>query len=144
MRPTADVRSFARALVFHHAIYDRLGGYYTLNIKDVPDFDIHKLASLIMSSDESYASEATGPDNPAYEKIMLPALQRYLCHSTDRDEEIEFNKAWRDGVTSYFLEQIQTILDEQCNTYLHDTFNDAEFYAKKKPDNGEIYFSRYA
>lgn len=143
MRPTADVRSFVRSLVSHHASYDRLGGYYSLNIKDVPDFDLHELASLIMSSDDAYASEATGPDNPAYDKTMLPALQRYLRNSTDRDEEIEFTKAWRDGVTSYFHEQIQTLIDAECSDYLHDTFNEAGLYAHRRPDNGEIYWSKH-
>lgn len=142
MRPTAEVRSFARSLIFHHAVYDKFSSCYVLSIHDLSCFDLHELASLIMNSDDC-APEATGPDNPAYEKTMLPALKRYLSNSTDKDEEIEFTKTWRDGVTSYFHKQMQALVDEECCDYSNDKFNDAGLYARKSPDSGEMFWNRY-
>lgn len=141
MRTTADIKRFVRSLVLHNATYDKIGKCYSLNVKDVNDFDLDELAALIMISDSAYASEANGPDNPSYEKIMLPALLRYMRNSTERDEEIEFTKTWREGVTNYFLDHMQTLISDECSNYLHESFNEAGLYAKQRPDNGELYWS---
>ena len=144
MRPTADVSKFVRDLVSHYASYDKMSGGYSVHINDIPEFDLQELAALLISKDDSCASEATSFDNPAYEKTMLPALMRYLKNSTDRDEEIEFNKAWRDGVTSYFYKTIQELLNEECNNKLHDEYSEVGLYPRTHRDNGEIYWSRQA
>lgn len=138
------LRTFANHLVFHYSKFDSLSQCYVVSIHDIADFDLHEFASIFMQSDEGYASEATGPDNPAYEKTMLPALLSYMKNTTDQDKEIEFNNAWRDGVTSYFKKSMQELLDEQCNDRSYDEYNDSGFYSRKRPDNGEIYWSRGA
>lgn len=87
-------------------------GHYGNCVDSLPDFVQHEFAALIMSQEEAYASEATGPDNPHWETKMLPALIRYLKNSTDRDEAIEFNDIWRDCVTKYVSIKMQDLLED--------------------------------
>ena len=107
-------------LVLDHAKFDNGMGQYNLHVSDLPDFTQHEFAATIMAREDGYASEATGPDNAAYEKTMLPALLKYLQNSTDRDEEIEFNNAWRDGVTSYMTRKMQELIDDALQEYNSD------------------------
>lgn len=137
-----SISSYTKDLVFHYSKYSRLDGCYTLSVSDLPDFEIHKFAALLMTDDESYASESTGADNDDYKKNLLPSLIRYMKDTTDRDEEIEFVKAWRDGVANYFSKKMQELIDEKCNDKLHDEHNEAGHYAKRHADNGEIYWSQ--
>jgi FPC/CPF motif-containing protein YcgG len=97
-----QIRSFAQDCLFN----------YGNCVESLPDFVRHEFAALLMSQEDAYASEATGPDNPQWETKMLPALIRYLKNSTDRDEAIEFNAIWRDCVTQYALQEMQTLLEE--------------------------------
>jgi hypothetical protein len=141
MRIAKDILRFAADLVSHYATYDRIGGYYQLNVFDLPDTDLHEFAQLYMR-DPDLSSEANGADNPAYDKYMLPALLRYMQNTSDRDNEIEFKHEWVKGVTSYFLKSMQEAIDEECNKYLHSIRNEAGLYAHKRPDNGEIFWSK--
>jgi hypothetical protein len=108
----SQLRSFARDCVSQYATYDRLDGFYSLNIHDLPDFVQNEFAAMIMCDDNAWASEATGPDNKHWESKMLPALTRYLKNSTDRDEAIEFNNVWRDCVTDYMNNKMQELVDD--------------------------------
>jgi hypothetical protein len=114
-----QLRSFTKECVKHYAKYDKMDGFYSLNINDLPDFLQHEFASIIMSDDNELASEATGPDNKHWETRMLPALTRYLKNSTDRDEAIEFENTWRDCVSDYMSERMQTLVDD----LIPDVFN---------------------
>jgi len=97
-----QIQSFVSdCLAYHGNCVDRL-----------PDFVRHEFAALIMSQEEGYASEATGPDNPHWETKMLPALLRYLKNSTDIDEAIEFRDIWRDCVTDYVSPKMQRLLED--------------------------------
>lgn len=141
-RHSKALRGFAHNLVVHYAKFDKLSQCYTLSIDDIEDFDLHEFASIFMQSNDDCASEATGYDNPAYEKTMLPALLKYLQNTTNKDNEIEFNNAWRDGIASYFKSSMQELLDECCSEQLQDSYNALGLYSKKHSDNGEIYWSR--
>jgi hypothetical protein len=143
MNYNKQVNSFAGNLVFHYATYNNFSGCYELDLSDIEDFDLHEFAQVIMSSDNMLAAEATSPDNISYEKIMLPALLAHLKDTTDRDNEIEFIKIWREGVTSYFSNIMQELINEHCNNRIHSEHNEEGFYAHKRPDNGETYWSRY-
>lgn len=140
MNYTKEVLDFAEHLAFHYAKYD--GDTYNLHICSLPDFEVHKFAATIMASDDAYANEATGCDNPWYEKTMLPALLTYLKNSTDRDEKIEFNKAWLEGVSKYFETSMQELINEACNERLHSEMNDAGFYGHYDRNHGDFVWSR--
>lgn len=144
MNYSKQTLSFAKDLVSYYSKFDKYSQAYTVSLDDIPDFDIHAFSTFIMLEDEMVGAEATGPDNPAYEKTMMPALLRYMKNTTDRDEEIEFTKAWRDGIASYFNKSMQELLDELCVDRTHDEFNDAGLYARHRPDNGELYWSNQA
>lgn len=142
MNYSKEVSNFAEHLAFHYAKHD--GDVYTLFVSDIAEFDLHEFAAIIMASDDGYANEATGCDNPWYEKAMLPALLRYLKNSTDKDEQIEFNKAWREGVTKYFETTMQELIDDACNNRLHSEMNDAGYHGHIDRNHGDFVWSRYA
>lgn len=102
MNYSKNVIRLAREITSHYARFNPLESQYIIDIDEIADFDLHELSALIMSEDKCLASEATGCDNPMYEKTMLPALTRYLSKTTDKDEQIEFISEWKEGVTSYF------------------------------------------
>lgn len=115
-----QLRNFAQDCVSHYAKFNSSDGFYSLNIYDLPDFVQHEFAAMIMSDDNALASEATGPDNKHWESKMLPALTRYLKHSTNKDEAIEFKNIWRDCVADYMSNHIQELLDEAIHDYNDD------------------------
>lgn len=69
-----QLQSFARECVSHYAKCDRMDGFYSLNIQDLPDFVQNEFAAVIMSDDNAWASEATGPDNKHWQTKMLRPL----------------------------------------------------------------------
>jgi len=142
MSYTKQVNSFADNLVFHYA-KQRSSGFYKLDINEISDFELNDFAHIIMSSDEGLASEATGPDNPAYQKAMLPALITYLKDTTDKDNEILFNKIWREGVTSYFYNIMQELIDEHCNDRIHNEDSLSGFYNNPSVDRSEMHWRGY-
>jgi hypothetical protein len=107
-----QLKNFAKECVSHYAKYNRLDGFYSLNIYDLPDFVQNEFAAIIMCADNAWAVEATGPDNKHWETKMLPALTRYLKNSTDKDEAIEFNNIWRTCVTDYMNKKMQELVDD--------------------------------
>lgn len=115
-----DLRCFATECVDHYAIYDKCDDFYTLDVSELPDFVQHEFAALIISSDEGYASEASGPDNKHWDSKMLPALTRYLANSTDKDEAIEFNRIWRDCISDYMTGYMQKLIDDALDDYNSD------------------------
>lgn len=112
----------------HYAKFNSLNDQYEIDIEDVSDFDLHELAAQIMKEDCCLASEANGPDNPAFETKMLPALIKFMKDSTSKDESIEFIKEWKEGVTSYFM----MIMRGLINDSLENINNDPEYVGHKK------------
>lgn len=119
MTTMLDIQGYAHRIVCDHAAYNDDIGQYDLTVSDLPDFIRHEFAAKIMSAESDYANEATGADNIAYEKTMLPALLKFLQNTTDRDLEIEFTNAWRDGITSYVTEKMQELIDDALVDYNH-------------------------
>jgi hypothetical protein len=107
-----QARNFANECVSHYAGYDKRNHAYKLNVYDLPEFIQNEFASVIMSDDNAWAAEATGPDNRHWESKMLPALTRYLRNSTDKDEAIEFNRIWRECVTDYLHNKMQELVND--------------------------------
>ncbi len=115
-----QVQSFARECVSHYAKYTEMDNFYSLDVQDLPDFIQNEFAAIIICDDNACACEATGPDNKHWESKMLPALTKYLKNSTDKDEAIEFNKIWRECVTSYIAPKMQEILDNCMSDFNSD------------------------
>lgn len=109
--------NFAYECVIKYAKYDITDGFYTLTTDNLPDYAKHQFASLIMSYCDDYAAEATGPDNKHWHTKMLPVLTRYLSHSIDRDEEIEFTTTWRECVTDYMTFKMEKLLSGALSEY---------------------------
>lgn len=115
-----ELRNHAYRIVSDYAVFNKEFRQYDLIISDLPDFVRHEFASVVLSYDEDYANEANGSDNPAFLDTMLPALTRFLTNTTDKDLEIEFTNAWRDGVTNYMTSYMQELIDESLEDYNSD------------------------
>lgn len=115
-----NLKRFASECVDHYATYNKFDEFYSLDVSDLPDFVKHEFASLIMSNDESYAHEATGPDNNHWDDKMLPALTKYLANSTDRDNAVEFTNVWRDCVADYMTQNMQKLIDDALCEFNND------------------------
>lgn len=126
MDVSKEARRFVRNLVTNYARYD--SDSYKLHILDLSDFDRHEFASLMMQLDDEIAAEATGLDNPSYQEKMLPALLKHLQNTTNRENEIDFNKAWSQGIASYFDDTLQAMINEECDEYYHEVNNIRGFY----------------
>lgn len=112
MNYNTQVKRFISSLVSNYAEYSSLDGLYTVDLVKLPESELEEFASLIMQHDKAWASEATGLDNPAYENSMLPALNLYLSNPS-KDHEIEYLKAWREGISVYFKQAfIENIFNE--------------------------------
>lgn len=115
-----QLQCFAQECVDHYATYDKCDDFYSLDVNDLPEIVQHEFAACIIMDEESYAAEATGPDNKHWTNKMQPALIRYLKNSTDRDEEIEFNCIWRDCITDYMKNYMQDLIEKSLVEYNFD------------------------
>lgn len=95
------------------------GEGYHLDYTRLLDNDLEEVTAQLLAEDELFAAEATGPDNPAYSNRMLPALLRHLQSHSDRDEQIEFLKEWRHGVSSYARNRIESLLEERLQNHAY-------------------------
>lgn len=96
------IKKFISSVVCNYATYNKLDGFYIVDLVKLPESELEEFSSLIMNHDHTWACEATGLDNPAYEDSMLPSLNLYLSNPYDKDNEIKYLQSWRDGVSSYF------------------------------------------
>lgn len=109
--------NLADDIVNTYAEYDRYEKGYFLDYNDISEFSLQELAASMMCDNEWSASEATGPDNPAYEKNMLSSLIKFMQNPTDKDEAIEFMNNWKIGVTSYFDKAMQELIDDRLSVH---------------------------
>ena len=94
-------------IVNHYSKYDPSIESYAVDMAKVSPYDLGALASLILSLNEDLASEACGPDNPEYDRTMLPALHKCLRGTIDA---IDFQEIWGEGVTDYLRPHIARLL----------------------------------
>jgi hypothetical protein len=104
-------------IVFVYSSYDPVAGCYTFDKEDEPGQSLVELAESMLADDEGFAAEATGPDNPSYYTLMMPALRKYLRKSYDEDRRIEFMSAWKSGVVDYCRRSMMKLLDERLEAY---------------------------
>jgi len=120
MNYSKSIRNFAYDLISHYAKLDALSGSYHYKLKDISDFDLNELVVLIMNENDDMAFDATSPNNPWYEKKMLPALKRHLLLAPDKNEEAQFIIEWREGILNFFLNDIEELLNNAISEYNED------------------------
>jgi hypothetical protein len=116
MRHSKATLKLAYELVLKYVKFDQADEIYTINIDDIAEFDIHAMCGIILSHNTDWANEATGCDNPSFEKSMLPSLIRVLSNSTS-DNEFEFVSEWKNGVFNYLRKEIIGLLDDALEEY---------------------------
>lgn len=139
MHITKQLDQLITTLVSTYANYDEHTDSYVVDLYDVADFDLNKLANLIMSSDTSLANEATGCDNPHYYSHMLPALQQLMMDSTNPDNTFDFANAWQQGITNYFMPIMQELLDKECSNRVVSRYDDSGRYSHIN-NNSNLYW----
>lgn len=135
MSSNRQLDQLVTTLVSTYANYDEHTDSYIVDIYDVADFDLNKLANLIMSSDTALANEATGCDNPNYYTHMLPALQQLMMDSTNVDNTFDFASAWQQGITNYFITMMQELLDNECSNRTVSRYDDSGRYSHMNNNN---------
>ena len=120
MRLSKRTTEFAYSIVADKAKFDSLANQYVMDIDDVADFNLAKLASHIYLDNPDFATESTGPDNDMYDRYMMPALLTYLKNSTEKDARIEFYNAWIKGTTHHAKNVINDLLKEMLSNYNQD------------------------
>lgn len=127
-------------IVSAYASYDSLSECYVLDVRRIPDHDIDPLCALLLS-DPDIAAEATGPDNPAWEKTMLPALARRFYDSKKDYVKEEVESEWTNGVRGYLLRYIEPVLIDVLRDYNCDHGCVSEVVYDR--DRGLTYEKRY-
>jgi hypothetical protein len=135
MHTNKQIDAFISNLVSTYSCYDSNTDSYIVDVDHIADFDLNKIANLIMSTDDALANEATGCDNPHYYTHMLPALQTFLSNSTSIDHTFDFAKAWQDGITKYFIPIIQELLDKHCSSRVVDEYDRHGKYSHTNNNN---------
>lgn len=123
-------KQYADMIVRAHARFSPLDGFFNLHVDDVPDYELAKFTSILMSENEDMAWEATGPDNPLYEGSMLPKLQHFLSNMFDIDSREDFLKSWQEGMTHYFKKRMSALLESSLENYNID-FKDHDNYEEE-------------
>lgn len=114
MRHSKQLIDLIDGIIYREADYIPDEGYY-LDYNDLSDNDIEEATAQLIADDEDIAHEATGADNPEFEKKMLPALIRHLRNPCDKDEQIEFMKEWRNGVAAYCRTFIESLIEDRLS-----------------------------
>lgn len=117
MTITKKTKLFVENLVIHYASITEPGGRYEIYLTDINEHDLHHLSGLLMADKLEMASEATGPDNEAYVISMLPTLITFMKNSDNADHTLDFVEAWKKGITAYFTNTIQEILDDEVQNF---------------------------
>lgn len=91
-----------------------------LDINDIGNDELSELAMMILSKDDLLASEATGPDNPAWDKTMMPVLYEAMKHVNEELLQHSFAIAYRNGVIDYLRPRIEKLFNEQLEILNED------------------------
>lgn len=107
----AELSTLMREIVNLYAKFDKSTGSYGLEIHQIPNVALDEAVALLMS-DEDIAAEATGPDNPEWEKTIQPLMYRSFKNGLiDTDVKTEIADAWTHGIRSYMTRYITPHLD---------------------------------
>ncbi len=128
----------ADSLVFHYSKYDSFSKKYILNVRNIPEFDLHELASFLIKEDIELGREATSCDNPYYESMMLPALIKHMGRSTDASLRNDFDEAWLEGITLYLERTMQNLIDDHCRERAFRQQESQGYHPIQNRETGEI------
>lgn len=114
IKHTQQVLNYVDHLI--HIYHENNDHSFSIEINEIPDFELNKLASLIISSNPSLMSEATGPDNSSFER-MSKTLIAYMSETEDEQNSIIFADAWRGSITNYLMPIMDDLLSKSLCEY---------------------------
>lgn len=107
---SAQLRKYAAEVFRNYKEYCEEFKCHTVDFEKLPDFVKHEFAAKIMMYQPDRIVEATGPDNNNYFTRMVPTLIEMLGNSTSVDESIDFVAEWKENITLYFKDDMESLL----------------------------------
>ena len=114
-----ELMPLMREFVSNYAKFDRISGCLDLSLHDIPETEFDRAVTLLLR-DHDIASEATGPDNPAWEKYMVPAIYRKFRNPNADYVDMEMVEEWTNGIREYLIRYISPALDAALEEENHD------------------------
>jgi len=139
MNHTKVLNNYAEELASTYARYN--GETYNLPINQLPEREQGELARLYLESIDRETTECVYGDDFTINSDYTCALLSLLRDDSQENRD-KFAEVTRKNVLIYFNDSLQRVLDDACQEYLHTSNNDHGLYARQRPDNGEIYWSR--
>lgn len=95
--------------------FNRYVNAYVINFDALCQDDLAELAALYLIHDRAMGTEACGPDNAMFDKIMMPSLIKILKCETDKENQYDFIISWRKGIVEYFRKQMIELIAGHLN-----------------------------
>lgn len=108
---------FADTLIHNYSKLNHESNLYVLPIEEIPEHEFFELVSVIICENEYASYEATGPDNPEYERTMRPALIKLMKNSYCKETGKDFLDTWIEGITKYLAPTLHDLLDKRLEAF---------------------------
>lgn len=119
MKYSNDTIQFVTSLVRNFAKYDSLSEQYVLSIDDLAEFDIAKLAGLLLSSNYDFFMESISWDNKKFGSMCASVLT-YLGNADHSHAKEIFLDAWREDLIAHCRPHLEQLLELYLEYYNQD------------------------
>lgn len=134
-----NLSDYAEELVASYAKF--VCDQYALTIDMLPQDDKNELVRLYVESiDREIEYACYGLDesiNSSYLCALLAMLKDDCPETRDNFAEVT-----RKNMLKYYEKSLQEVIDTACNYYLHNSMNEAGYYADYDRDHGDIVWSK--
>lgn len=137
MHQKRTLELYAEELVAHHAQYDADG--YTLLLSDISDDEQNELARLYIDYTDRNLCECVNGDDLSIDNDYTCALLSMLKDNCLETRE-RFAQITCKNIITYYKRQLQDILNDACESYLHNINNENGLYSHVDMDHGDVMY----
>ncbi len=134
MKRNKSIEDYAQELVSSYAKF--IDGEYDLTINMLPEDEQNELARLYIESTDREVNECVYGDdfsiNNPYTCALL-AMLKCDCQKTRED----FADVTRKNIIIYYMESLQEILDNACDSFLNNIMNEQGYFSHRDLDHGD-------
>lgn len=135
-----NLASYAEELVASYAKYEN--DNFILFFLDLPEEEQGELTRLFLESTDRDTSECVYGDDLSINSDFTCALLSLLQNDTPENRE-NFAEITRKNSILYFQDSLQDIIDEACNSHLHNVNNEAGYYTYQDTEHDEVHWSKF-